>query len=228
MKCPNCKKELPDYAQACGHCGTKLEAKNTCPQCGKELPADALACGYCGARLGQPAAKAPKAAPAVRPAPVTARPSLLSGLPKWALPAGIVALVVVVILFFVLLPGPVAVSSPSAAANDSSAIPSGLSGSWNGIAVSEDGSVFEINITFNDNCEIDKTCGFYDIVNSEIHGDYAIVEIEGDTLFLESRNISEASSKANVETISLINSEEMEYYVQGDDFGTYQGMLYKE
>jgi len=108
MKCPNCGKELPDYAQACGFCGTKLEAKNTCPQCGKELPADALACGYCGAKLGQPAAKAPKAAPAARPAPAKAEPgpSLLSGLPKWALPAGIVALVVVVILFFVLLPGP--------------------------------------------------------------------------------------------------------------------------
>ncbi|MGN0662432.1 MAG: zinc-ribbon domain-containing protein, partial [Faecalibacterium sp.] len=48
--CKNCGCELPDDAQFCTHCGTKVSAPR-CPSCGRILPEDAAFCTFCGTRL---------------------------------------------------------------------------------------------------------------------------------------------------------------------------------
>ena len=48
--CKNCGCELPDDAQFCTRCGTKISAPR-CPSCGRILPEDAAFCTFCGTRL---------------------------------------------------------------------------------------------------------------------------------------------------------------------------------
>ena len=48
--CKNCGCELPDDAQFCTRCGTKVSAPR-CPGCGRILPEDAAFCTFCSTRL---------------------------------------------------------------------------------------------------------------------------------------------------------------------------------
>lgn len=62
MICPKCGEELPDNAQFCARCGTKL-IQSICPQCGAQLPRYASYCHACGAQLRPQAAEQPAAVP---------------------------------------------------------------------------------------------------------------------------------------------------------------------
>ena len=67
MKCPNCNEEVPETANVCGFCGTKLENKQKtriCGDCGAEVNAAAKFCDICGAALTPPPKPAEKAKPA--------------------------------------------------------------------------------------------------------------------------------------------------------------------
>ena len=53
MKCPNCKRNIPDGSKFCNHCGQRIEESNgvircSNPQCGKEIPSDSKFCPFCG------------------------------------------------------------------------------------------------------------------------------------------------------------------------------------
>ena len=58
-KCPNCGKEIADFAQICKYCRTNLKPKPTtkkmkmkkCPNCGKEIYENAFKCKYCKKKL---------------------------------------------------------------------------------------------------------------------------------------------------------------------------------
>ena len=107
MKCPNCKKEVPDSAKVCGYCGKKLEkyGEPLCPYCGKELTAKAKVCGYCGTPLKKKKTATVKSAPAKKPqtkkTPAKETEVKTRKLPNWAIPVGlgVAALVLVVVLF---------------------------------------------------------------------------------------------------------------------------------
>jgi len=132
MKCVNCGKEVPKKATACGYCGTPVQTEQVhhCTNCGKEVPPKAKACGYCGAKVKARAAKAKKSAPAkkapkpapkkpasVKPAPVAkkVKPAVEKAAPKvraplvepkklplWAVPAGLGAAALILVVVLVL------------------------------------------------------------------------------------------------------------------------------
>ena len=49
MKCPACKKEIPDNSLICPHCKSKTGL--ICSDCGKVNPINVLKCEYCGHEL---------------------------------------------------------------------------------------------------------------------------------------------------------------------------------
>ncbi len=168
MKCSRCGKEVPDKAKVCGYCGTKLEKKHkhTCPDCRKGVPAKAKVCGFCGAKLAQPAAETPKPAPK-KAAPETAVPAKKAPvkkvevktrkLPKWALPAGLgaAALILVVVLFAGRSPSQSAQPSQSEAVHTESSPFAPAQGNW--AAIDHDESAMTLKISQNPD-------GSYDVV----------------------------------------------------------------
>ncbi len=53
IKCPDCKKAVPEDARFCPYCGHQLVVFNQCHNCGKNVPPNALFCPRCGAKLSQ-------------------------------------------------------------------------------------------------------------------------------------------------------------------------------
>ena len=55
IKCPQCGKEISEYAAECVHCGYKLKKSEQphCPECGKELSGDETICPNCGFPLDE-------------------------------------------------------------------------------------------------------------------------------------------------------------------------------
>lgn len=58
IKCPECGKEISDFADSCIHCGYPINKKNSdsamtglCKACGTKNEATAMYCKDCGARL---------------------------------------------------------------------------------------------------------------------------------------------------------------------------------
>lgn len=53
MKCPNCNREIPNEANFCLHCGTKIVKDSTieCPSCHHVIPSDSKFCPDCGTKL---------------------------------------------------------------------------------------------------------------------------------------------------------------------------------
>ena len=54
MKCPNCKKEVPNEAKFCLYCGTQIEVDVStieCPSCHNPIPADSKFCPDCGSKI---------------------------------------------------------------------------------------------------------------------------------------------------------------------------------
>lgn len=54
MICEKCKKEIPDNANFCIHCGNQInqESTNNCPKCGKEFDDTTVFCTSCGEKVG--------------------------------------------------------------------------------------------------------------------------------------------------------------------------------
>lgn len=51
MKCPNCKRNIPDGSKFCNHCGQRIENNSgaiECPKCNREIPSDSQFCPFCG------------------------------------------------------------------------------------------------------------------------------------------------------------------------------------
>lgn len=51
MNCPNCKREIPNEAKFCLHCGVKIEVDAStieCPSCHARIPKDSKFCPDCG------------------------------------------------------------------------------------------------------------------------------------------------------------------------------------
>jgi hypothetical protein len=71
LKCPHCRRELPDKAAFCGYCGAKLP--QACPNCGEALEAGTQFCGHCGARL--------ESVPDVEPVPTVEQETMVSTAP---------------------------------------------------------------------------------------------------------------------------------------------------
>ena len=137
-----------------------------CTNCGKEVPENARGCGYCGTPVKQagavrPAAETQKPAPQ-KAAPETAAPA--SGpaagkmkLPKLALPAGLgaAALVLVVVLFAVKSPSqPAQPPQPEVVPTESSPFAS-AQGNW--VAIDSDESAMTLKISRDPD-------GSYDVV----------------------------------------------------------------
>ena len=55
IKCPQCGKEISEYAAECVHCGYKLNKREQphCPECGAELNGDEMICPNCGFPLDE-------------------------------------------------------------------------------------------------------------------------------------------------------------------------------
>lgn len=75
IKCPNCGADVPDEAQFCNVCGTKLEKEEqrkeeqepVCPKCGVPVTEDMEFCTACGAKLSAEEETAPEAEDAKEP-----------------------------------------------------------------------------------------------------------------------------------------------------------------
>jgi len=255
MKCPNCKKEIPDDALVCGYCGTKLVKQQTCPNCGKQVPSDAVGCGYCGTKLGeQPvpaqAAPAPKIKKPARVKTVKQAEPKKQGLsaapPRWLLPAALAAFAVLAALglFLLLRTTPAGDSAAQAPASKPPVSKEGkapldstdqtsiddIAGTWRGVATNDSGGDdVELILHFDEGCVLGEICGYSQIVEfPDNRLDIAIVGFKGDKLNSESYNDSGDVDNESTEEqwLRLVSSEELEFYSRGD-YGVYQGIFYR-
>ena len=51
VTCHQCGQELPDDAELCHKCGTKVIRQLFCPKCGKKLPQESEFCMFCGSAI---------------------------------------------------------------------------------------------------------------------------------------------------------------------------------
>lgn len=219
-----------------------------CTNCGKEVPENARGCGYCGTPVKQagavrPAAETQKPAPQ-KAAPETAAPA--SGpaagkmkLPKLALPAGLgaAALVLVVVLFATKSP-----SQPQTAA-EAPQEPSApqveeapavtelelLGGTWKGeIENKQEGFTVEITFDFPDDCALNTYCGSINVPEFSLVSDVKITSINGsDYEFILEINEGLPEDELDFSYLKYINPNQLGFYSEGDT-GDTQGTLYKQ
>ena len=219
-----------------------------CSHCGKEVPENARGCGYCGTPVAQPAAETPKPAPQkavpepevpAKKAPVKKTEVKTRKLPKWALPAGLgaAALVLVVVLFATKSP-----SQPQTAA-EAPQEPSApqveeapavtelelLGGTWKGeIENKQEGFTVEITFDFPDDCALNTYCGSINVPEFSLVSDVKITSINGsDYEFILEINEGLPEDELDFSYLKYINPNQLGFYSEGDT-GDTQGTLYKQ
>jgi len=216
-----------------------------CSNCGKEVPESANVCGYCGTRLKKaevvkPAAETPKPAPQ-KAVPETAAPAggePAAGkmkLPKWMLPVGLIAVgltTAALILLVLFKPS----SQPQTVRDEPQQEEAPvvkemelLAGTWKGTAENKmDGSTFEVTFYFPDDCELLSYCGSINIPEFNLSSEVMITSIINDDYeFFVWVNEDLPEDEVPFEYLKYINPNQLKFFSESDDWDE-QGTLYKQ
>jgi len=225
MKCPNCKKEVPDDALGCGYCGTKFSQQTVPAQAAPNL------------REKRPARIKTVKGPKQKKQGLSAAP------PRWLLPAALAAFAVLAALglFLLLRTTPAeeiaqAPASKPAVSEKEEEAPldspnqasiNDIAGAWSGEADGDDGT-YEIFFQIENGCEINDVCGTFNVPVSNCSGELIFTQVpDANNKSYKYRETNESDGcVAGVEDLRLrlIENGDLEYYASGD-YGTDQGII---